>query len=203
MKEYYRVSEAAKLLKVSPSTMRKYTAEGKIQGSRNLANQRVYSMSNLREFIEPGMIAHEERTVYYLRASDGDQARLNTQLSLLEQAHGKAQRVFMDKASGLNEKRKGLASLIAYAKKHEFDTLIITSKDRLTRFGYSYLEQLFNEYNVKILILDEDKEHKQTLEEELLKDFMSLITSFSGKFYRLRGNEQKHQLLDKAREQLS
>ena len=41
-----------------------------------------------------------------------------------------------------------------------------------------------------------------SLQEELLKDFMSLIASFSGKFYRLRGYEQQKQLLTKLGDEL-
>lgn len=55
---------------------------------------------------------------------------------------------------------------------------------------------------VKILILDDElKQHE--LDEtdpssELMRDFMSLIASFSGRFYRLRGWKQQKELLKEA-----
>ncbi len=53
--------------------------------------------------------------------------------------------------SGLNAKRKGLALLIEMAKNHEINRIFITSNDRLTRFGYEYLEELFSMADVKLM----------------------------------------------------
>ena len=204
MKTYYRVSEAASLLQVSASTLRKYTERGLIECSRNHAGQRVYTPEQIKNFLgETNSTQNSsKRIVFYIRASDGSKTRLNTQKELLLEEHGEPLRVFQDKASGLNENRVGLNSLLNHAKKNEFDVVAVTAKDRLTRFGFSYLERILNDYGVEIIVLDNNDTHKETLEEELMKDFMSLIASFSGKFYRLRGNEQKRQLLDAARKQI-
>lgn len=205
MKTYYRVSEAASLLQVSASTLRKYTERGLIECSRNHAGQRVYTPEQIKSFLgNTGQTENiSKRVVFYIRASDGSRTRLNTQKELLREEHGEPLRVYQDKASGLNENRTGLNSLLSRAKKNEFDVVAITAKDRLTRFGFSYLERWLNDYGVEILVLDNHEDHKETLEEELMKDFMSLIASFSGKFYRLRGNEQKRQLIAAARKQIS
>lgn len=104
---------------------------------------------------------------------------------------------FTDKSSGLNDNRRGLNSLIKYVKTtHDPKTLYITNKDRLTRFGYNYLKELFDSHNTNIVCLN-DEETKEP-HEILMQDFMSLIASFSGKFYRSRGWEQQKQLLNKA-----
>ena len=204
MKEYYRVSDAAALLHVSASTLRKYTEQGLIECSRNHAGQRVYTPENIKSFLGGNELATmAERVVFYVRASDGSQVRLDNQVKLLTEEFGEPVRVFKDKASGLNEKRVGLSSLLEHARKRDFDVIAVTAKDRLTRFGYSYLERLLNDYQIKLVVLDKNSDHKETLEEELMKDFMSLIASFSGKFYRLRGNEQKYKLLDTAKERLN
>lgn len=189
---------------MSASTLRKYTERGLVESSRNYAGQRVYSPEAIKAFLGENIPQDNSprRVVFYIRASDGSPVRLNTQLELLREAHGEPIRVFRDKASGLNENRAGLNSLLNRAKKNEFDYIAITAKDRLTRFGYSYLKRLLEEYDVQILVLDNEEHRKENQHEELMKDFMSLIASFSGKFYRLRGNEQKRQLLDAARKQV-
>lgn len=193
---------------MSASTLRKYTTAGLVECSRNHAGQRVYTPANIQAYLEENnlvpapVIQAANRVVFYVRASDGSVERLQNQITLLSEEFGKPERVFQDKASGLNEKRVGLSSLLSRAKKREFDTVAITAKDRLTRFGYSYLETLLGEYDVKLVILDTKPELTDSLEEELMSDFMSLIASFSGKFYRLRGNEQKHKLLDTAKKRL-
>ena len=53
---------------------------------------------------------------------------------------------------------------------------------------------------MKLHVLDQDNGTmtRQSPEDELLQDFMSLIASFSGKFYRMRGHAQQRALLQKA-----
>lgn len=60
----------------------------------------------------------------------------------------------------------------------------ITQKDRLTRFGNLYLSELFEAYNVRLHILFEDNKEID-LQEELMKDFMSLLASFNLSFVKL------------------
>lgn len=200
MKNFYRIDEAAKIIGVSSSTLRKYADTERIASSRNPGNQRIFTLQQIQEFLGiHNKIISEDSIVFYVRSSDDD-TKIDAQVKLLTEKYGEPVKVFKDKTSGLNEKRPGLASLINQASKHKFNTIAITQKDRLTRFGYSYLETLFANLNVKIIVLGENKE--KTLQDELLQDFMSLITSFSGKIYRLRGYEQQHQLLQTAQEGL-
>ena len=89
--------------------------------------------------------------------------------------------------------------MIRDAKAGEFGTIYVTHLDRLSRFGISYLQILFEEYNVDIINLYDDK---KTYEDELMSDFMSLIASFSGKYYRLRNKDSQKKLLKEAEENL-
>ena len=47
-----------------------------------------------------------------------------------------------------------------------------------------------------------EKDTKHDLQQELMKDFMSLIASFSGRFYRLRSLENKVKLLDEVKNKI-
>ena len=49
--------------------------------------------------------------------------------------------VITDVASGLSDKRKGLVRLMGMAREGRITDVAITYKDRLTRFGFGYLEQ--------------------------------------------------------------
>ena len=95
-----------------------------------------------------------------------------------------------DVGSGLNDKRKGLHKLMKLAKENEITDVAIQYKDRLTRFGYGYLEEYFNSHGVTIHVLDQEKETK-IVQEELADDLISIITSFSGKLYGLRSKKHK------------
>ena len=202
MNDYYRVSEAARILSVSASTIRRWEKEGILTAKRTIVgNHRVFDKTEVNKLANGGgEHATPKRVVHYIRSSSGQEASLATQRSQLIEAYGQPMRVFSDKASGLNEKRPGLQSLLNQAEKGNITHVAITHQDRLTRFGYSYLERLLKSYNVEVLVLHE-RGHASP-HEELMKDFMSLIASFSGKFYRLRGHEQQRALLADAQKRL-
>ena len=83
--------------------------------------------------------------------------------------------------------------------------VFITYKDRLTRFGFHYLETIFKSKGVEIVVMKQKKE-KLSVEKELTDDMMSLIASFSGKLCGMRSknkkskSELKKELVDKLSE---
>ena len=77
------------------------------------------------------------------------------------------------------------------AKENEITDIAIRYKDRLTRFGYGYLEEYFTSYGVTIHVLDQEEEVK-IAQEELADDLISIITSFSGKLYGLRKKHSRN-----------
>jgi putative resolvase len=99
--------------------------------------------------------------------------------------------VFTDIGSGLNMKRRGLRRLLNLAQKGLLETLFITHKDRLARFGVVLIERILAEYGVQLIILHEPP--SQTPQEELVTDMMALIASFSGRVYGLRAAAQKRE----------
>ena len=116
-----------------------------------------------------------------------------TQSKALEAAYGSPVKVFSDKASGLNERRKGLTSLLNWVNEHPGTTVCVTAKDRLTRFGFTYLEMLIQDRGGKVFVLDDEATKEPR--EALMGDFMALLASFSGRFYRIRGWDQQRRLL--------
>lgn len=198
-----RVKQAADILGVSANTVRNYCKQGKLDYELNAAGQRVFDKQQLEIFKNKQLGIHTEEVketiVFYTRSSNSNDVLLETQENLLTEKFGTPYKVYKDKSSGLNENRKGLNQLIRDAKKKHFTTIAITDKDRITRFGYRYLEELFNAYDIKIVMLDDNEQTKEP-HEVLMQDFMSLIASFSGKFYRLRGYANQKKLLKKAGE---
>lgn len=105
-----------------------------------------------------------------------------------------------DSTSGLNENRPGLKRLIRDARKEKFNVVAVTYEDRLARFGVTYLRELLSGNSVDLEVLYDSV--KYSAEEELMSDFMALIASFSGRFYRLRSKASQRELLNKAGEAL-
>lgn len=187
-----RVGEAGKQIGVSSSTVRSYCNQGLLEYSLNPAGQRVISQEAIDSFMGRERV---EVLAHYVRSSSGDSKLMDSQLEELVSAYGEG-KVYKDRASGLNDKRPGLWKLIKDAEQGKYNTLCVTYRDRLTRFDYRFVEYLLVSHGVKINVLHDDV--SMSLEDELLGDFMSIISVFSGKFYRLRSKENKIKLLDKA-----
>lgn len=190
-----RVSEAARILNLSPGTVRNWCKQGKLEYSLSVSGQKVfdreyiYNLARETQGLEPITV---KPVIFYARSSDGNDVTINTQIEKLTQSFGKPDKVYKDKASGLNDSRRGLRGLLNYCKKNP-SHVYITNKDRITRFGYSYLEELLEAYDSTLTVLDSD-ETKEPME-VLMQDFMSLFASFTGKFYRVRGYEQQKKFL--------
>jgi len=86
-------------------------------------------------------------------------------------------------ASGMNDDRKILWEML----NSNPDYIIIENKDRLTRFGYKYLENLLKKLGTDIIIVNEVNNDKQ----DLINDFVSIITSFCCRLYGLRRCKNK------------
>jgi predicted site-specific integrase-resolvase len=97
--------------------------------------------------------------------------------------------VVTDIASGLNEDRRGLRKLIEMAKRREIQAIVVAYRDRLTRFGFEYLKTLFNTLGVDVYVAfqEESKDYVQ----ELVEDFIEIVTSFASRIYGKRSRRYK------------
>ena len=191
-----RVSQAAEILQVSPQTVRNFCNMGKLPYELNTANQRVFKEQDLLDFKRArlGLPPETVSTYFYVRTSSKQDVSLANQEDKLRSSYGEPTAIFKDTASGLSDKRRGLNKLFTELENtHGSKIVYITNKDRLTRFNFRFLERYLKLLNTEIIILDSD-ETKEPLE-VLMQDFMSLLASFSGKFYRLRGWDQRRKFL--------
>jgi len=97
--------------------------------------------------------------------------------------------VLTDVASGLNEKRRDLKKLFKYVINGKVDVVVISYKDRLTRFGFRYLEEFFNSHGVRIEVVF--GEEPKDLQQELIEDLITIVTSFAGRLYGMRSHKKK------------
>ncbi|MFF3178442.1 recombinase family protein [Rhodococcus sp. LW-XY12] len=115
---------------------------------------------------------------------------------LRESATGAVYRVYKDRGSGLREKLAGLDRLLDDAARGHFTVVRVVWRDRLARFGVVWIERYLSVVGVTVEVLREQGEI--SLAEELMDDFMALLASFSGRFYRLRSKQNQRRLLDDA-----
>ena len=209
-----------------PQTIRNYVKQGKLKAIKSANNRYYFEEAEInrfeREFIlndqnNNSLLVKKANAVktnsvgnwcFYLRSSEGNKVLLQNQETNLRNHYPEPKFVIKDSASGLNENRNGLRRMINKIKNGEITDVAVTQADRLSRFGNTYLIELFEAYNVKLHVLfdekslEKDTKCERSLQQELMKDFMSLIASFSGRFYRLRSLENKVKLLDEAKNKI-
>lgn len=199
-KTAYRTGEAAKILGITTRTIQNYDKLGKLKVHRTEGNRRVIMREDIIAYLnEKGLIYDDSNTelcdVIYVRVSSNAQklqGDLDRQaLFLIENGKDIQNPIILKEVgSGLNDKRKQLEKLLTMVGNHEVRNVYITYKDRLTRFGYYYLETLFNACGTKIIVV-KDENSEKSVQEELVEDMMSLIASFSGKLYGMRSRKNK------------
>ena len=198
-KDFYKPGEVGRMLGKSQRPIADMVRAGKLEAIRSDTNRILIPKDSVADLLKrAGFLLEDEarRDAVYVRVSSHEQKNrgdLESQvldiLNACEKEGLDKPVIIRDTGSGLNTKRKGLLRLIEMAKNHEIKRIFVTNKDRLTRFGYEYLEELFSMADVELIALQE-KENKD-LQEELVDDMMSLLASFSGKLYRIRGNQKK------------
>ncbi|MFX0050197.1 MAG: IS607 family transposase [Candidatus Hermodarchaeota archaeon] len=77
--------------------------------------------------------------------------------------------------SALNGRRKKLLDIL---KTPQMTLIISEHKDRLTRFGYEYLDTALRATGRQILILNEGE-----CKDDLVQDMLDVLTSFCGRLY--------------------
>ena len=188
-----RPKEACKLLGVSYVTLRRWIKERKIRAVRTLGGKYRIPESEVKRLLS-GVETREVRAVIYTRVSSSDQKKdLERQIQYLMQycsAKGyKVVDVLSDIASGLKTNRRGLMKLFNYVVNKQVDVVVITYKDRLTRFGFEYLDYFFKQYGVGIEVVYcvEPRDAYQ----ELVEDLLAIVTSLAGKLYGMRSHKKK------------
>lgn len=199
--------EACKYLNISRSTILRWEDEGIIKPIRTIGRHRRYRVEDLDKLLDKKYVNNKSKNcLIYARVSTKKQqesGNLDRQFNRLMEYAVKNKfhisNIFKEVASGINENRKKLIKLLDDIQKPEINYLIIEYKDRLARFGYNYLEKYCKSHNVEIIVLEEQKE--KDLNEEMVEDMISIITSFSARIYGKRGSKKvKETLLDLEKE---
>ena len=177
MQKYMKLSQYAKNLGIHYKTAWRHWHENKLNGYQDPETGTIYVLD--KDMNTPS--DSQTRAILYARVSSTtNKASLDGQLDRMRQfAAAKGYTIVEERkeiASGLNENRKQLLPLLS---RQDYDILIVEHKDRLSRFGSTYIEQALTNNGVKLEIINQmdDKDN------ELIDDFVSIITSFCGRIY--------------------
>jgi len=189
-----RPKEVCKRLGISYSTLSRWVREGRIKAVRTAGGVFRIPESEVRRIAEGLPISKEVRAVIYARVGSSEQrSDLEWQIQYLTQycsSKGyKVVDVLSDVASGLKTDRKGLLKLFNYVVNRQVDVVVVTYRDRLTRFSFEYLEHFFNQHGVRVEVVfgEEPKDAYQ----ELVEDLIEIVSSFAEKLYGMRSHKKK------------
>lgn len=179
-----KLSEYAKLHGVCYRTAYNWFNKGIIPNAKQLSTGTIL-VSEAQE-----LYPIDSRIVTYSRVSNhGRKKELDYQVDRINQyciAKGYSiTKEYKEIASGMNDNRPQFWKMID----NEPTLIIIENKDRLTRFGFNYIERLLDKQNCKIEVIHQDHED----EVDLVKDLVSIITSFCCRLYGIRRGQNKSQ----------
>ena len=184
MERYLTPSEVAEIFGMSRSGVIKWIREGKIKAIEINGRWRI-PYSEVERLLSGG--GRLKQIAIYARVSSNTQKdnlerQLNALREWVKKNYGDVSVVeIKDVGSGLKEDRRGLKKLIELARRKQIDAVVIAYKDRLTRFGFNYLVELFKAYGVDVVVAfqEEPKDYMQ----ELMEDFVEIVKSFASRIY--------------------
>lgn len=189
--EYERLKTYAERHKIHYRTAWSWYKSGKIPGAKNVNGIIMIPI----EKEEAENTQTQIRCATYARVSSSENKdNLESQSQrLYNYATAKGYQITnqtKETGSGLNDTRPKLTRLL---QNEDWDILLVEHKDRLTRFGYNYLNLLAQAQNRKIEIINTTTNK----EDDIMSDLVAIITSFCARIYGNRRSQRKTEALIK------
>ena len=181
----YKVSQYAKKHNVTIRTVWNWIYAGKLKTRRNETNH-VFIIEDEDSLINNAV-------ALYARVSSAENKdNLDRQLERLRlYAAAKGYKVIKEVTeigSGLNDKRPKLEKLLT---DYEVKKILVEHSDRFARFGTNYISKLLQMSGRELEVINETNNDR----DDLMQDFVSIITSFCARLYGQRRNKRKTEQL--------
>mgnify|MGYP000888909917 FL=1 len=194
--EYIKVSDYAKLKGNHYRTIMRHYKKGLIEGYTNEYGRTYLKNPNYKPVEDKSL---STRAVLYARVSNAtNKASLDGQIERLRNyATAKGYEIvdeYKEIDSGLNDNRKYFSQIL---NRDDYGILLAEHKDRITRFGYHYIETLLNRLNVKLEVIN----NIENKDQEIVDDFISIITSFCDKIYGSKSKVKTDKIIEELNEE--
>ena len=192
--KYYSIGQFAKAIGKTTKTLRNWDKNGKLKPVRvEDTGYRYYSQEQLNHFL--GLKLEKQinkKIIGYCRVSShkqkDDLERQIENVKTYMYAKGYQFEIITDIGSGINYNKKGLNQIIDMVTNSEVEKIVVLYKDRLIRFGYELIENLWNKFGTIIEIIDNTEKTEQ---QELVEDLVQIVTVFSCRLQGKRANKAK------------
>src|SRR5437588_1611844 len=181
-----KLSQYAKQQGISYRTAFRWWQAGQIKGYQATSGTIIVTEGEIQQ-VRP------EKVAIYARVSSAEhKEKLERQAERLVQyctVRGyQVTQVVKEIASGVNDSRPKLLSLL---KDTSITRLVVEHKDRLTRFGFHYLETLLETTGRSIEVVNVAENDK----EDLIADLVAIVYSFTARLYGQRRAKRKIEAL--------
>lgn len=174
---YVSTAKALKVFNISRSTLYRWDAKGKIHVIRTPSGVRKFSVKDIRNIIHGDSPPPEKTKIAYARVSSRKQVDdLERQKEFL-QLQFPDHLIVSDIGSGINWKRKGLRTILEQTMQGKVSEVVVSHRDRLSRFAFELLEFILASNGTKLIVLD--KEENKSPESELTSDIISILHVYS------------------------
>jgi predicted site-specific integrase-resolvase len=187
----YKISRYATLHGVTYRTVWNWIRDGRV----------VYEKDSTGHYwiVDDSGVDKEKTYAIYARVSSSENKKnLDTQterlISYCNAKGYKVKKVVKEIGSGLNDERPKLEALLL---NKDIDVIVVEHKDRLARFGLNYIQKLLKLSDREIEVVNETESEK----EDLIQDFISIITSFCARIYGKRRTKRMTEKLVKKLEE--
>ncbi|MFW9903065.1 MAG: IS607 family transposase [Candidatus Thorarchaeota archaeon] len=138
--------------------------------------------------VEPQPKSQHQHAVIYARVSSHDQkCDLISQVARIRDYCAQQGLIITKEiteiGSGLNGKRKKLLQMLT---DETISLIVVEYRDRITRFGFDYLEASLQAMNRKILVINETE-----CQDDLIQDMRDVLTSFCTRLYGRRSAKKR------------
>jgi putative resolvase len=185
-----KAKDVMKTLNICRTTLYHYVKNGSIKytvlpnGYYNYDEKSVFSFKN--KIIRSNVI--------YSRVSTFKQKNdLSTQTKNIEKYCNdnsiQIETIYSEIASGLDFDRTQFSLLLDQIFSYKIDTVYISNKDRLTRLSFNTLKNIFDKFNTKIIIINNNNSKHN--DNEIFEELISLMHIFSTTMY---SNRRKNKI---------
>ena len=189
-----KLSKYAEKIGVKRATATKWFHKGLIKGAYQLPTGTIIVPDEIFDTEKKEEIGE---TVIYARVSSPERRKTDLEYQAKRMSDfcisngWKIDRIVKEVGSGLNDNRPKLMEL--FNGKKNIQRIVVEHKDRLTRFGFNYLLVLAEAKGIEIVVANATENPK----DDLMLDFVSVITSFCARMYgQRRGKAKKEKVME-------
>lgn len=179
-KSTYRLAEVAKLFDVVPETMKNWERQGKVKFGRTPTNIRILDKESLISFLKENDLfvddlQQQRHDVIYSRVlTNDDMDDLEEQVKFIVEEAPQLNNIVIlkDVNSSFDDKREQFDKLIKMVKNKEVARVFVTSENRLSVSGFSYLKGWFAELGTEIVVVERQSHSENDIVgQEILLEF--------------------------------